>query len=511
MKYLQIKTKTGLKAKIIFFVVCILILLNNCDTNLPDKFITTNRLPAIYPDYNAVTIPPNIAPLNFKIEDSGISYQVKIKSRKGKSIVLNAEMGVVSIPIKRWQKLLYANRGAVCTVSVYVKHGNGVWNKYAPVLINIADTPIDPYLVYRRLDPGYRFWSKLGIYQRNITNFMEKAIFTNDATGLGTCMNCHSFCKQNPNRMLFHMRGKLGGTMLMQNGVNLKINTKTPYTMSAGVYTSWHPNGNLIAFSVNKITQYFSSQPHTTIDVLDKASDIVVYNIKKNMISTSPKICTNSKENLPEWSPDGRYLYYCVGNKSKKIIDTRYNLMRIAYDAKNNIWGDVDTVLSSTRFKASISFPRISPDGKYLLFCGTPYGYFTINYKESDLYVLNLKSGEFNRLNCNSKHTESYHSWSGNSRWFVFSSKRDDGLSTRLYLCYFDKQGRCGKPFVLPQKDPNYYNLTYQSYNVPELISGQVKIPYNTLKTLAYSNADPVTFDPDVDIDALSGASRLLQ
>lgn len=52
----------------------------------------------------------------------------------------------------------------------------------------------------------------------------------------------------------------------------------------------------------------------------------------------------------------------------------------------------------------------------------------------------------------NSDDTESFHNWSSNSRWFVFSSRRGDGLYTRLYLASMDENGVVGKPFLLPQE-----------------------------------------------------------
>jgi len=481
----------------------------SCSTYIPKEYASVKTLPGIFPDWYGVTVPSNIAPLNFKVLEEGKDYRICVKTQNGKSINLGSGSGLFKFPLKEWRTIMENSRGGICSVFVYVKKISGEWNVYKPITISVAEEPIDPFLVYRLIDPGYRYWSEMGIYQRNVTNFKERAIFTNSATGNGTCMNCHSFCKKDPDNMLFHVRGKLGGTVLREKGDFSKINTKTPYTMSAGVYPSWHPNGNLIAFSVNKIRQYFSSQPHTTIDVFDKTSDLIVYNIEKNMVTTSPRISTDLKENMPEWAPDGKFLYYCASEKGKVINETKYELMRIAYNATEGTWGEIDTVLSNTQFGKSISFPKISPDGRYIMFCGASYGYFTINYPESDLYVYDLKNGDYTRLDCNSTSVESYHSWSSNSRWFVFSSKRDDGLSTRLYLCYIDEQGRTHKPFLLPQKDPEFNNLRYRSYNVPELVSRPIKVSYHALKRVVYSDAEPVRFDPDVDIDALAGASRI--
>ncbi|HAH23700.1 MAG TPA: cytochrome C biosynthesis protein, partial [Prolixibacteraceae bacterium] len=54
--------------------------------------------------------------------------------------------------------------------------------------------------------------------------------------------------------------------------------------------------------------------------------------------------------------------------------------MRIPFDVEKNTWGKVDTVISSKSTGKSISFPKISPDGRYLMFTMSDHGYFTIHH-----------------------------------------------------------------------------------------------------------------------------------
>jgi hypothetical protein len=93
------------------------------------------------------------------------------------------------------------------------------------------------------------------------------------------------------------------------------------------------------------------------------------------------------------------------------------------------------------------------------------------------LYLLDLKTGESRALSsANSSDTDSYHNWSTNSRWFVFSSRRDDGQFTRLYLSHIGADGKESKPFMLPQKNPKkYYAELMLSYNVPEFVTAPIK------------------------------------
>lgn len=133
----------------------------------------------------------------------------------------------------------------------------------------------------------------------------------------------------------------------------------------------------------------------------------------------------------------------------------------------------------------SVSFPRPSYDGRWLMFTVSDFGNFSIWHPEADLYQMDLASGRARPLEeLNSPDTESYHSWSSNSKWVVFSSRRIDGRFTRPYIAHIGEDGRFDKPFLLPFSSPEYETLMLQSYNIPEFCSGPVSIDkdliYNT-------------------------------
>jgi hypothetical protein len=320
-------------------------------------------------------------------------------------------------------------------------------------------------------------------------------------------MNCHAFPAHDPSRMLLHMRALYPGTLVADGKTVCKIDLKTPFTISGGVYPAWHPGGRYIAFSTNNIHQVFFAQFAHYIEVIDWASDIIVYNRERAMVTTAPAISTKRNENLPEWSPDGKFLYYIVGDTVDDVKKTRYSLMRIPFDDKTAQFGVPETLLDADSLGYSISFPKISPDNRLLIFCRADYGYFTINHRESDLWLLDLASRVVREFNVNSPEAESYHAWSSNGRWMVISSKRRDGFSALPYFCHIDTAGIATKPFLLPQKDPRYYQWEYQSFNRPEFVSGRVDFPLDKIKQAVYGKADGVKFDPGVNVDALSTAT----
>jgi len=172
----------------------------------------------------------------------------------------------------------------------------------------------------------------------------------------------------------------------------------------------------------------------------------------------------------------------------------KYDLRRIRYDARNNSWGRVETVLSAEQTGLSILLPRISPNGRFLLFCMCDYGCFPTFQPSSDLYIMDLSTGRYQSIAVNSKYSESWHSWSSNSRWIAFSSKRQDGLFTRTYISYIDDNGKAHKPFVLPQRDPIYYDSLLKTYSVPELVNDRVRVSKSLLGRAA-RNKDSIAVE----------------
>ena len=483
---------------VLFVLVMAVTLCPGCKGEKPnlEDSSSIGRQPVISPDYTDTTIPPNIAPINFFIKEPASAYYVRISSEQGKDIDIFSRSSNIRIPLKPWKKLLDQNRSKSLLITIFTRDSEGNWSRFAPIENFIAMQEIDSHLVYRLMRPLYQYWDKLGIYQRDLRSYEERPVVLNTAMGKN-CVNCHSFHNYNPQRMMFHMRaGAVGTSMILAyDGETHKIDTSTSFNHATS-YRSWHPNGQIIAFAFNTVKQVFHAVGKN-LDVYDRASDLLLYNIKNNMITTSPKISTAERmETYPEWSPDGRYLYFC-SSPALDIYDTdehplkkmRYDLMRISYDVSTDTWGDLEPVLLASKLGKSVAHPKISPDGRYILFCMSEYTYFPLYMPDSDLYLLDTETMEFRKPEkINSDRAESYHCFSSNGRWVVFSSKRQDGQSTHPYFSYFDTDGRLSKPFLLPQKDPAYHQSRVIVYNIPELVKGPVKVPPKKLIKTAWSN-----------------------
>ena len=450
-----------------------------------DAAVPVDRPPRIRPDYSDAVIPPNLAPLNFLVQEQGTEYRVRIRSASGGVIDVVSRTPRIVIPPSRWRELLAANRGRALYFDVCLRREDGQWTRFEPIRNTIADADVDRYLFYRLIKPIHILRTNVGIYERDLETYQESAVVTNRSFK-GGCINCHTIAPSHPDRMILHSRGspetpEWSGMIVIREGKVSKVDTRLlvrdvesdrgRIQQSLPAYTAWHPEGHVAAFSANYISQFFHAVGENR-DVFDGESDLALYHVESNSVTTTPDISKPDRlETFPTWSPDGRYLYFCSTDPLPIHCykEVRYDLMRIGYEPETGRWGKLEPVLLAKDTGRSITEPRISPDGRWLLFCMLDYGCFPPFQPSSDLYLLDLETGQCQPLPVNSPRCESWHSWSSNSRWIAFASKRRDGMFARIYFSYVDQAGLAHKPVLLPQKDPSFYDRFIKTYNVPEL------------------------------------------
>ena len=523
-----------MRRHILYFIYSILFIVSACKpkAEVPSQFAEADAEAQIYPDYKDIVVPPNIAPLNFIVHDSVATAFVAQLQGGGQEVLAAAsEDGIIKMDTTAWRSLLDASKGGDVAVSIFARRPDG-WVRFKPHRISVAEEPIDAFLTYRLIEPGYELYRQLGIYQRNLTTFDVAPVYENNreyGDGENHCINCHNYRMNSTESMLFHVRANHGGTIIVQDGKAHKIQLKDSTILTSGVYPSWHPTENLVAFSTNKTGQAFHLYYPEKLEVMDEKSDLLLYDVTKNEVSHIIRT-TADLETFPCWAPDGRTLYYCSSyvkpllNPSLpdstvtqqlllKFDSIRYNLMSIPFDPKTRSFGKPRLEVDAAIEDKSISVPRVSPDGRYVLYTKGDYGQFHIWHKSSDLWVKDLQTDSCYALTeANSPDVDSFHSWSSNSRWFVFSSRRMDSNYTRPFIAYFDKQGRAHKAFVIPQEDPEWNILLLKSYNVPELSRDAVRISMQDLRQCIYdTEGENATYKANptaiVNLDGTTGAS----
>ena len=450
-------------------------LLTSC-TPSPENVQKSDSLPPVYPDYTDVTIPQNIAPLNFLLRAEAEAMEVKVGD-----MTIHTRGNEAVFDLDDWQELMQQTAGKTLEVTVTALI-EGQWIQYKPFTWTVVTDKIDSYLTYRLIEPDYEIWNHVQIQQRCVENFEVNALGHHEKLE-NRCMNCHTFANQDPNLSMMYVRGPGGGAILNQGGELQKL------SIPGSVYFGFSPSGRYITYSTQNIIPAFHSQPSKRLEVFDAHSNVYVADMQEHRIISSPLLSDSLVfETFPTFSPDGKYIYYCAADSVSLPTDIKrlqYRLVRIPFDeATGTIGTQVDTLVqrvavAQRQTKGSVCHPRISPDGKYLLYTVADYGTFPIWHPEADLQMMDLQTGRIDTLAIvNSEKSDTYHSWSSNSRWFVFASKRDDGLYGKPYFCYVDAQGRAHKPFCLPQEHPAFYDNNLKSFNAPEL--GKGRVPFDT-------------------------------
>lgn len=409
----------------------------------PESVQPADRLLVLYPEYQDVTIPYNVAPLNFLVRNEGVDAVCVSVKGASDSLEINARGNKAVFPLKAWRALLEAEKGHTLEVTVTART-DGRWLRYPSFAWQVVADKLDAYVSYRLIEPGYEVWNALQIRERCIENFEERILADNSQTD-GKCMNCHVHGGNSGNLSMFHLRGEGAGTVLNRDGKLRKLALKNEQMISAAVYGDFHPDGRYGVFSSNVI--------------------------------------------IPTFSADGKWIYYCSAPTvplPDSVQQLRYSLCRIAFDANHGAWGDrVDTLWNARLEKGSVCHPKASPDGRYLLYTVADYGTFPIWHRETELQLMDLQTGAIDSLPMvNSSRSDTYHSWSSGSRWFAFASKRGDGQYGRVYFAYLDAEGKAHKPFVLPQSDPEKDDLTLKSYNIPDLSATPVPFDASSIKRI---------------------------
>ena len=424
----------------------------------------------IYPDYKDVTIPANIAPLNFRYAMPDVRKARTTFTLGDRSVTIKGTE--VEWRLGAWKAFLSKAAGQTISVKAEAEVGGTALSDQWSIFV--SEDGMDGWLTYRLIEPSYQMYNEVSIMERCVENFDEAPICDYKHTD-NACMNCHVHGQSRGDYSLYYIRGPKGGSILNRDGELRKLTLNAPGMLSATVYGELHPGGRFGVFSTNIILPSFHTLAGSRMEVYDSGSDLTVADFEKNEMINLPHVARADKwETFPCFAPDGKSVYYCVADSlpvPQQVFDVKYDLVRADFDVQNGYIGEqVDTVWSGRANNGSVCHPKVSPDGRWLMFSVTDYGTFPLFHPECTLYLADLQTGEIRPLDeIKGDKSDSYHSWSSNSRWFVFASKRGDGQYGKPYFCHLDSEGCTTKPFVLPQKSSRFYSYTLKSFNVPDM------------------------------------------
>lgn len=424
----------------------------------------------LFPDYADITVPCNIAPLNFRV---GASDKIKVTvNGQAGTYVFKGRKGLVKFPLRRWHSMMEAEKGGILSVQVDARdlRDKPVYQTIFSWTV-MADS-IDKYLSYRLIEPAYEVWQGIQIEQRDIENF-SSVLLGDNRNASYCCMNCHTSNRNGTSFM--HLRGANGGTVLNRNGHLVKLDTRTDRTGNT-VYGDITRDGRYGVFTTADITFVIHSRRDLRMEVYDNRSDLVVLDFDDLTVTDSPAVTgPEYQETFPCFSADGKVIFFCRARhhaQPDSIRNMHYDIAAVEFNPETGKMGDRVMTLVSVGDDHSFSHLKASPDGHWLMATIADYGTFPVWHEESDLCLIDLRNNRIDMLpQVNAYGADTYHSWSSNSRWVAFASKRDDMVYGRPYIAYIGPDGTTGKPFLVPQRDPDKYKTTLKSFNIPELYS----------------------------------------
>lgn len=479
-----------MKSNSIFIVIASLTAFYSCSPKVENPTMV-DELPAVYPDYIDVTIPAGIAPLNFNMIDNQIDA-VDVTLRGSIAGEMRVQGKYADFDIDDWHELTQMNKDSEIMVTVAARK-DGTWTQYKDFAIHVSGYELNDYgLTYRLIPPGFEVGGNIGMYQRDIHTFDESPMMTETAVP-ERCMNCHTANRANPSRITMQVRHANGATFVQKDGRQYWYWTKTDSTKAHGSYAYWHPDGDYIAFSAAAVGQNFFVDKEKLIEVHHEWGNIVILDTRTNELILSEKLMTDDwVEIFPAFSADGRKLYYSSSPRvhvPSECDKVKCSIVSIDFDAASATFGETDTLVSGPNTNMSHVLVRPSYDGKWLMFVRCDHGNFPIQQPDADLWLMDLQTREIRALDIvNSSESDTHPNWSSDSRWFVFASKRDDGMYTRLFISSIDDDGNVTKPFVLPQRNPKkYYSLQFDAYNCPDFTTEKVDFDIRLAQERLYS------------------------
>ena len=314
-------------------------------------------------------------------------------------------------------------------------------------------------------------------------------------TDMLTCTNCHSFSADGKTlgMDLDGPQGDKGAYVIAPIANETVIEKKHVISWNSyqdkpkdhktiGFLSRLSPDGQYAVTTLNEAVYVYNFLDYRFLQVFYPTRGILGYycratdEIKALPGADDPKYVHCD----PVWSPDGAYLVFARAKAQDPYrrgstaptqandpgeTPIRYDLYRIPFNAGRG--GKPEPIAGASDNGSSNTFPKVSPDGKWIVFVECRNG--QLMRPDSKLWIVPAAGGTARLMRCNTSLMNSWHSFSPNSRWLVFSSKANTPY-TQMFLTHIDEDGNDSPAILTPNS-----TAANRAVNIPEFVN----VPYD--------------------------------
>lgn len=313
---------------------------------------------------------------------------------------------------------------------------------------------------------------------------------------LPVCGNCHSFSADGKvlgmdvdygNDKGAYALTKIAKEMTLATSdiISWSDYKRDPNNPTFGLLSQVSPNGRFVVSTV-KDRSVFVARPDLAFSQLffPIQGILAVYDSAAKTFSALPGADDPGLvQSNPAWSPDGQTIVFArsrahelknLRDKQRALLTPeecnefvdghtqfKFDLYRIPFGGGKG--GRAEPLAGASANGMSNYFPRFSPDGRWIVFCQSRS--FMLLQPDSKLYIVPATGGEARLMRSNTATMNSWHSWSSNSRWLIFSSKVNSPY-TQLFVTHVDEHG-VDAPAVLLE----HLTAPDRAANIPEFVA----------------------------------------
>jgi Tfp pilus assembly protein PilF len=337
-------------------------------------------------------------------------------------------------------------------------------------------------------------------------------------TDMPTCANCHSFSLDGKTLGMdidgpdgdkgAYAIAPIEEEMVIEDRQIISWNSfpdKPQFHKTLGFLSRVHPTGEYVVSTVNEAIYIANFLDHEFGQVFYPTRGILAYydrgtqEMKALPGADDPEFVhadavwtpdgeslvlarATAREPYPEGRPAARY----AGDPNETPI--QYDLYRMPFDRGRG--GTPEPIVGATHNGMSNNYPKVSPDGKWIVFVKCKNG--QLMRPDSELWIVPAAGGEARRMRCNTSLMNSWHTFSPNSRWMAFSSKSNTPY-TQMFLTHIDEHGN-DSPAILVENStaanravniPEFVNISYDELTSIEVPAVEHYRHYNRGNTLA--------------------------